>query len=383
MKRYLFTPGPTPVPPEVLLEMAHPIIHHRTAAYSDIFQDVREGLKYVFQTRNEVLVLASSGTGAMEAAVTNLLCKGDRVLVVRGGKFGERWAEICTAYGVEPVNIDVEWGRAVDPVVVERALTDQPDIKAVLLQASETSTGVMQPVRELAMITRERENTFIAVDAISGLGVFDLPMDEWGLDVVVSGSQKAFMLPPGLAFIALSEKAWRFNKISDLPKYYFDLAKEKKQAEKNQSAYTPAVSLIVGLKRSLDMIREEGLEGLFARHSMLAKASRAAMKALGLQLLAEESPSSAVTVVKSPPGIDAQDVIKICREKFGVVLAGGQGGLKGKVFRIGHMGYVDKFDIVAAVSAIEMALSELGFDVKLGAGVAAAQAVFEGERRNM
>ena len=256
-KTLLLTPGPTPVPEDVLEAMARPMIHHRHEPFRAVIEKVKQDLKVLFQTKNDVLILGSTGTGAMEGAVSNLLSRGDKAIVVRGGKFGERWGEICEAYGVQTIPVDVEWGKAVDAGQVRTALDQAPDAKAVLLQASETSTGVKHPVREIADLVAARENTVIVVDAITALGVFDIPTDTWKLDVVVTGSQKALMLPPGLAFACLSEKAWRLAKESDLPKYYFDFAKEKKNLEKNQTAYTSSVSLIMGLEASLERIKQE------------------------------------------------------------------------------------------------------------------------------
>jgi aspartate aminotransferase-like enzyme len=253
-KKYLFSPGPTMLPPEVLLKMAEPMMHHREPEFEKIFAEVREGLKYLFQTKNEVLIFTSSGTGAMEGAVSNILSKGDKALVVRGGKFGERWGEICKAYGIEFIPIDVEWGRAVSPKKVEEALKSNPSIRAVYTQASETSTGVKHPIREIAEIVRRYDETVIVVDAITGIGVFNIPMDQWGVDVMVSGSQKALMLPPGLSFVALSDKAWRLVERSNLPKFYFDFKKELKSAQKNQNSFTPAISLFVGLRETLNQI---------------------------------------------------------------------------------------------------------------------------------
>ena len=372
-KKYLlFAPGPSPIPPKVLLAMAEPIIHHRAPAYIKVLEEVREGLKYLFQTKNEVLIFASSGTGAMEGAVTNTLCAGDKALVVQGGKFGERWANICKGYGVHAKIIHVEWGRAVDPEMIKKALEVEPTIKAVFIQASETSTGVRHPVKEIAGIVKNYENTILIVDAITGIGVFDLPTDKWNLDILVGGSQKALMLPPGLAFAALTDKAWRFIEKSTLPKFYFDFRKELKNIKDNQSAYTPAVSLVIGLREVLRMIKEEGLEHVFARTARMAKATREAMKALGLQLFAPDSPSDAVTAVVAPQGIDGQKVVKVLREKHNITIAGGQDQAKGKIFRIAHFGYMDTYDIVTAVAAVELALKELGHPVELGKGVKAA-----------
>ena len=372
-KKYLlFAPGPSPIPPKVLLAMAEPIIHHRAPAYVKVLEEVREGLKYLFQTKNEVLVFASSGTGAMEGAVSNTLCAGDKALVVQGGKFGERWAQICNAYGVHAKIIHVEWGRAVDPDLIRKALEVEPTIKAIFIQASETSTGVKHPVREIAEIVKNYETTILVVDAITGVGVFDLPTDKWNLDIVVGGSQKALMLPPGLSFVVLSDKAWSFVEKSTLPKYYFDFKKELKNIKSNQSAYTPAVSLVVGLREVLRQIKEEGLENVFARTERMARATREAMKALGLQLFAPDSPSNAVTAVIAPAGIDGQKVVKVLREKHNITIAGGQDQAKGKIFRIAHFGYMDTYDIVSVVSAVEMILKELGYVVELGRGVKAA-----------
>jgi aspartate aminotransferase-like enzyme len=375
-KYYLLAPGPTPIPPDVLLAMAEPIIHHRTPAYEKLLQGVREDLQYLFQTRQEVLIFAASGSGAMEGAVTNTLCAGDKAIVISGGKFGERWGNICKAYGVKAQVFSVEWGQAIDPGVIEKALQQDPSIKAVFTQATETSTGVLYPIREIASIVARFPGTLMVVDAVSHLGAVELPMDEWKLDVVVAGSQKAIMLPPGLAFAALSDKAWGFTEKSTLPKFYFDFRKELKSLKKNQSAYTPAVSLVIGLAASLKRIRQEGLENVFNRHAILAKATREAMKALGLSLFAPKSFSNAVTAVLAPSGVDAEKVVKILGSKHNLTIAGGQDQAKGKIFRIAHLGYVDRFDVITAVSAVELTLKELGAKVDLGKGVAAAIEVF-------
>lgn len=374
-KKYLFSPGPTMLPPEVLLKMAEPIMHHREPEFEKIFSEIREGLKYLFQTKNEVLTFTSSGTGAMEGAVSNLLSKGDKALVVRGGKFGERWGEICKAYGIEFIPIDVEWGRAVDLEEIRKILKSDRHIRAVYTQASETSTGVKHPIKEIAEVVRKYDDTILVVDAITGIGVFDIPMDAWGLDVVISGSQKALMLPPGLAFAALSDKAWKFVGRSDLPKYYFDFKKELKSAQKNQSSYTPAISLFVGLRETLSMIRREGLEGVFRRHEKLASATRAAVKALGLELFAPETPSNALTAVKIPEGINGLKLQDLFFEKFGITVAEGQDRAKGKIIRIAHLGYYERLDMVMVISALEMLLKEMGYAFELGTGIKAAEEV--------
>jgi aspartate aminotransferase-like enzyme len=374
MAKYrLLTPGPVAVPERVLLAMAQTLLHHRAPAFLPLLQEVREGLRRVFQTSGDVLILASSGTGAMEAAVANLLDRGQRAVVVRGGKFGERWGELCVAFGVEPVYVDVTWGQAVRPEQVRAAFEAAPDAAALLVQASETSTGVYHPIRELAAVVRERPECLIVVDGISGVGVHDLRTDEWGLDVVVSGSQKSWLLPPGLAFVALSERAERVLQRTRNPRYYFDLRRELKNQRSNQTAWTPAVSLIVGLRESLRMILDEGLESVLARHKALAEATRAAMQALGLELLAPDSPSYACTAVCVPEGIDGEALVKHLRDKYALTLAGGQDQLSGRIFRIGHMGDVDAFDALTAISAVEMGLADLGYPVKLGEGTRTAQ----------
>ncbi len=374
-KKYLFSPGPTMLPPEVLLKMAEPIMHHREPEFEKLFAEIREGLKYLFQTKNEVLIFTSSGTGAMEGAVSNILSKGDKALVIRGGKFGERWGEICKAYGIEFIPIDVDWGRAVDPKQIQKALDSNPSIRAVFTQASETSTGVRHPIREIADIVRKHAETVLVVDAITGIGVFSLPMDEWWIDALISGSQKALMLPPGLAFAALSDKAWKLVERSDLPKFYFNFKKELKSAEKNQNSFTPAISLFVGLRESLNLIRKEGLEGVFQRHEKLAEATRAAVKALGLGLYAPDSPSNALTAVKVPEGIQGSKLKTLFFEKFGITVAGGQDRAKGKIIRIAHLGYYERLDMVMVISALEMLLKDMGYQFELGTGVKAAEEI--------
>jgi aspartate aminotransferase-like enzyme len=378
MKRYLMTPGPTPVAPETQLAMAQPILHHRSPQFMEILGGVREDLKYLFQTQQEVLIFAATGTGAMEGAVTNTLSAGDTALVVDGGKFGERWTELCTVYGVKVDRIAVEWGRAVDPQEVARRLDASPGIKAVFVQANETSTGVQHPVQELAQVVRTRPGTILVVDAISALGGYELPMDAWQIDVLVAGSQKAMMLPPGLAFAALSPKAWEFVKTSTLPKYYFDFTKQLKSQEKNQTAYTSAVSLILGLQEVLHRIRQEGLEQIFARNRRLAAATKAAMRALGLKLYAQDNPSVVLTAVQAPPGVDGQKVVAELRKK-GIWIAGGQSQAKGKIFRIAHMGYIDNLDLLGTIAGLEGVLNQLGYRVELGAGVKAAQEILSKE----
>ena len=373
MKRYLMAPGPTPIPVEALLAMSKPILHHRAPEYEQIFSEVRQGLKFLFQTSTEVLVFASSGTGGMEGAVVNTLSAGDKALVVRGGKFGERWGEICQAYGVNFEALDVEWGTSVDPGLIEAALKKDPSIKAVLVTHSETSTGTLNDLQAIAEIVSQTPALLIA-DVVTSLGVTDVPVDAWKIDVAAAGSQKGLMLPPGLAFCSASEKAWAMVVQSKLPKFYFDFAREKKNIEKNQNAWTPAVSLLMALRETLALIKEEGLSGVFARHDRLARATRAGAVALGLELYSK-SPTPAVTAVKAPPGIEGGAIVKTLRTKHGITIAGGQSQLKGKIFRISHMGYVDTYDIVTAISALELTLAGLGYPVELGKGVQAAEAI--------
>lgn len=375
-KKYLLSPGPTMVPETVLARMSEPMIHHRTPQFSAIFAEVKKDLKYLFQTKKEVLILSSSGTGAMESAICNLFSKGDKVLFVNGGKFGERWGQIASTFDLEAVEFKVEWGHSANVNDVKELLDNDPEIKGVLVQASETSTTVAHPVRELAALTKDRE-TLLVVDGITSVGVMDLPMDDIGVDVMISGSQKAFMLPPGLAFIALSEKAWRFADRSDLPKFYFDLKKENKNqiAGKDTTAYTPAVSLIIGLAEVLKIVRKEGLANLFKRHETLARATRAAVKALGLELLAEDMPAESATGAYLPEKIDGREFIRFLRDEMGITMAGGQDHLTGRIIRFAHLGYYDTFDVIIAIAAIEMALDRFGHSVELGKGVAAAQKV--------
>lgn len=379
LKRYLLAPGPTPVPPEVLLAMARPMIHHRAPEFDKLFSEVREDLKWLFQTRNDVLILASSGTGGMEGAVSNFLSPGDKAISINGGKFGERWTKLCKAFGAQVHEIKVEWGRAVDPQAVADQLKKDPGIKAVYVQASETSTGVAHDVRALAEIVRAHEETILVVDAITALGVLDLKTDAWGLDVVITGSQKALMLPPGLAFVSASEKAWRLADKAKNAAFYFNLKKERDSQQKNQTAYTPAVSLILGLKEVLNILKGEGLEAIFARHALLARAMREGVRAAGLSLFPKERPSDALTAIAAPDGVDGQGVYKNLRTQYGMTAAGGQDHLKGKIFRISHMGYIDSFDVITALAAVEMTIKGLGHPVKLGSGVAKAQEIFMGK----
>ncbi len=376
MKKYqLMAPGPTPVPSEVLLAMAQPIIHHRTPEYEALFVEVRAGLKRLVRTSQEVIPLACSGTGAMEAALVSTLSAGDTVVVVSAGKFGERWLELGRAYGLEIVELTAPYGETVTAARLAETLAAHPRATAVLTQHSETSTGVLHDVRGYAAVTRGT-GAILVVDAVSSLGIADLQMDAWGLDVVVSGSQKGLMLPPGLGFCALSDKAWAMNTTSRLPKYYFDLAAERRTVVKNEAHFTPAVSIVIGLRTVLEMLDREGLANVFKRHDRLARATRAGAEALGLGLFCKATPSPAVTAVIAPPGLDSEQIVTAYSKTHNITIAGGQGEMKGRIFRLGHMGYAAEFDVIVALAALEQVLADLGQPVDFGAGVRGAQKVF-------
>ncbi len=375
LKRYLLAPGPTPVPPEVLLSMAMPIIHHRAPDFLPILDSAKKGLQWLFQTKNDVLILSSTGTGGMVGAVNNFFNPGEKVLVLNGGKFGERWTKICQAYGLKVDELMVEWGYAVNPADVEAALKKDPDIKAVFVQATETSTGVYHDIEGLGKVIKKYENTLFIVDAISALVAQDLRTDEWGVDVMIGGSQKGLMLPPGLAFVSVSEKAWKKNGSSKMPRFYFNFKKERENLAKNQTNFTSAVTLIIGLNEAIRMLQKEGLENVFKRHATLAHATREAVKAMGLGIYSKESPSNSVTAIEAPQGIDGQQIYKMLREKYGITGAGGQDKAKGKIFRLAHLGYADIFDVITGIAALEMVLKELGYALKLGTGVAKAQEI--------
>ncbi|MGE5819158.1 MAG: pyridoxal-phosphate-dependent aminotransferase family protein [Deltaproteobacteria bacterium] len=373
IKQYLLSPGPTPIPNEVSLAMSETMIHHRTPQFNKVFEEARQGLKKLFGTKNDVLMLASSGTGAMEASIANLFSPGDKVLVVNGGKFGERWLNISNAYGLNPIDLKVEWGKAVRVEEIEKQLKAHPDLQGVMVQASETSTTALHPVKEIAKLTKN--GPLFIVDGVTAVGVVPIPVDEWGIDVLVTGSQKALMLPPGLGFIALSDRAWEKTKKAKLPRFYFDLNLERKNQQKGSGAFTPAVSLIFGVRASLEMIEHEGLNRVYARHARMSRATRAAALALGLKLLAPDDPSPAATGIFLPQGIDADRVLEYLRDHMNVVLAEGQDQLKGKVIRIAHVGYMGAFDVITAIAALEMALRKFGAEIPFGRGVAAAQEV--------
>ncbi len=375
-KYYLLSPGPTPVPETVLSAAAEPIIHHRTPEFSNIFMETVEGLKFIFGTKEDVHILTSSGTGAMETAVVNLLSPGDKVITINGGKFGERWGNICKAYGVDYREIMLEpWGKDFAKEELAAELKANPGIKAVFAGLSETSSGAVFDVQGFGEVVAKTE-AILVIDGISGVGATPCPMDEWKVDVLVSGSQKSFMIPPGLAYIAFSPKAWKLVETSRLPKFYFDIRKSKKNLSQKTTPWTPGVSLVIQQKKALDIIRSMGLDNLFGHHRILGDAARAAMKALGLTLFAER-PGNILTCVRVPENIDGIKLVKIMQGKYMAYIAGGQDPYKGKIFRIAHLGYMGGFDIMTALSALEMTLSDLGYPFEAGSGLKAAQAVLK------
>jgi serine---pyruvate transaminase len=378
LKRYVMTAGPTPLPPEVSQVMAEPILYHRAPAFIDVYARCLEGLKGVFQTKGDVLTFASSGSGAMESAVANLVRRGQPALVASCGKFGERWAELCDAFGAQLVHLEAGWGNRVEPDQLERVLEESPGVDVVFTTLSETSTGVVNDVRALTEVAH-RHDALLVVDAVSGLGAVPIAQDEWGVDVVVSGSQKALMCPPGLGFASANERALERAASQEHPTYYFDWAQTAKGQRKDppDSPFTPAVTLFRALDVALGMIEREGLEQVFDRHRLLGAATREAARALELELLGpEDENANVVTAIKLPDSIDGAKVPKLMRDKYGITIAGGQGRLKGKIARIAHCGYFGAFDIVTTVAAFEMTLRELGHPVELGSGVGAAQGVF-------
>jgi aspartate aminotransferase-like enzyme len=369
IKQLLLAPGPTPVPSRVRLAMAQPMFHHRTPQFSALFGEVRKQLQELFQTEQDVLMLASSGTGAMEASVNNCFAPGDEIVFVNGGKFGERWGKLATTFGLKPIEIRVEWGRAVRPDQIEQALSEHPNAKGVLLQASETPPPPASNRSDRRSPQDER-----ATRGITAVGVYSIPMDKWGIDVLITGSQKALMLPPGLALLALSARAWERVEQTKQPRFYFDLPRERTNQAKNTTAWTPAISLVIGLQEALTMMQEEGWDNVYARHERLARATRAAGTALGMRLVAPDNPSPAVTGLYTPESVDGGKLFSYLRDKMKVVFAGGQDQLKGKIIRIAHLGYIGAFDTITAVAALEMALKHFGHPVELGRGVGAAQA---------
>jgi aspartate aminotransferase-like enzyme len=379
MKKYhLLAPGPTPIPPEVLQALSRPILHHRTPEFEALFGRVRAGLARLCETTSEVIVLAASGTGAMEAAVVNLCSPGDLAIVVRCGKFGERWVDICQAFGVRVHVLDAPYGESVSAERLADALHAHPAARVVLATHSETSTGVLEDIEGYARLTRERD-TLLVVDAVSSFGAAACPMDVWGVDVLVTGSQKGLMCPPGLAFVTLSERAWAAAERATCPKLYWDLQTERRWQAKGQAQYTPAVSLLMGLDVAVGLLLAEGLPQVYRRHERLARATRAGTEALGLPLFARATPSPAVTAVVAPAGVDGEAVVRAYGEQHNITIAGGQGEMKGKIFRFAHLGYVDDSDVIVGLAALERVLARLGFPVEYGAAVGAAQRVLAKE----
>ena len=378
VKQYLMTAGPTPLPPAVSQVMAEPIQYHRAPAFVEVYARCLERLRLPFETAGDVLCFAASGSGAMESAVANLTRPGEPALVASCGKFGERWKELADAYQAATVHHDAGWGQKVEPAELDRVLSENPSVDVVFTTLSETSTGVVNDVRTLTEVAHGHA-AMIVVDAVSGLGAVPIPQDEWGVDVVVSGSQKALMCPPGLGFASASEQA--LERAANAPggRYYFDWAKTAKGQRKDppDSPFTPAVSIFMALDVALAMIEREGLDEVFARHALLGRATREATKALELELFGpDDDGANVVTAIRMPEAIDGSKLPRLMRDRYGVTIAGGQNQLKGKIARIAHCGYFGAFVIVTTISALEMSLVELGHELDLGAGVGAAQRVF-------
>jgi aspartate aminotransferase-like enzyme len=373
-KRYLFTPGPTPVPPEVLAATAEPMLHHRGPDFRIVYERTLGRLKEVFRTENEVLLFAASGTGTMESALVNLCSPGERVCVVTAGAFGDRWASIAGALGCEVDRLAYEWGESPSADDLASRLAER-ESRVVLMTQSETSTGVVADVRGLAAAASSAGAVSV-VDAVSSLGAVPLETDEWGVDVVVSGSQKALMSPPGLALVSVSQRAWDAR--GTLPRFYFDWERTRKAQEIFDAAFTPAVSLVKGLDVALGLLLDGGLDAAFEHHVRLGRACREGIKAMGLELFSPDDDSAAVvTAVRTPEGVDAGELLRLLRDRHGVTLAPGQGPLKGKIFRIGHIGYFDIFDIATALSAVELALTELGAEIERGVATTRAFEAYE------
>jgi aspartate aminotransferase-like enzyme len=375
MKQRLLTPGPTPVPEDTLLELAKPVFYHRSAEFRKLLEEVTDDLKYVFRTKNAVFTLTASGTGGMEAAVVNCVAPGKKMICLISGRWGERWRNIGKAFGIEVISVEVPYGEAMPPGRLAEAMKDHPDAMAVSATLSETSTGVVNDIKSLGKLVAATPAVFL-LDTISGLGVMECQTDDWHIDVNVTGSQKALMLPPGLAFVSVSDKAWKVIEANPAPQtFYFDLKKYRSNLVQFDTPFTPAHSLIRGLKLSLKRLRAEGIENVWARHARNAAAARAGIQALGLELFAKQ-PGDGLTVAKAPPGIDSTTILSKLEKQYGLKLANGQDTLKGKIIRLAHMGYIDYFEILAALAGLELVLIELGHKVEPGAAMTAAQKVF-------
>jgi len=375
-KQRLLTPGPTPLYPPALHAMMASDVHHRTEDFRKSYRSCLADLKEVMGTSGDVLMFCSSGTGVMDATVSNLLSRGDKVVVCVAGKFGERWAEIAKAYGLDANVITMPYGQVVSPQQVQEALDKEPATKAVFIQASETSTGAAHDIRSIAAIVGKTP-AILVVDAITGLGTMPLDIDGWGLDVVIGGSQKAFMIPPGLAFLSISAKAWKLAETATLPHFYFNFKKEKKSGDAGESSWTPSTALILAMAEALRYVKSIGMAKLVENAELLAEATRAAVQRLGLELFSASSPGSSVTAVKAPAGMDSSVIVKEFKTRFGAVIANGQGSMKGQIFRIAHLGYFDFADLFAVVAALEIILNANGYKVAYGTGVAAVQEVYE------
>lgn len=377
MKHRLMTPGPTPVPEETLLDLARPVFFHRSAEFKQILTEVEAELQYLFCTRQPVVVLTSSGTGAMEAAVSNCLPPGSKAICLIAGRWGERWRNLCKAFGVEPIIVSVPYGKAVQPEQLKQALADHPDARAVFATLSETATGVGHDIEAFGKLVAPTPAILI-VDAISGLGVMECRTDDWHIDICVTGSQKAMMLPPGLAFAAVSDKAWKqIESNTGRRVFYFDLIKYRDKLKESDTPFTPGHTLIRALLLSLKKIHAEGIENSWARHARNAAAARAGLQGMGLELFAER-PVNGLTVAKVPAGIDGSALLSKLEKQYGLKIAGGQDTLKGKIIRLAHMGHIDQFDILAAIAGLELVLKEMGHPIKIGSGLTAAQAVWAG-----
>jgi serine---pyruvate transaminase len=377
MKFRLLTAGPTPVPEETLLELAKPVNYHRTPEFRQILAEVLQDLQYIYCTKNQVVPLTSSGTGGLEAAVVNCLPPGSKAICLIAGRFGERWRSLCKAFAIEAVSVTVPYGQSVQPEQLRLALADHPDTLAVFSTLSETSTGAGHDVAAFGQLITPTRALHV-VDAISGLGTMECRVDEWHIDICVTGSQKALMLPPGLAFLSVSEKAWKLIDKNPSPRtFYFDLKKARAKLESSDTPFTPAHTLIRALRTSLQKIRAEGIENIWKRQARTAAAARAGFKAMGLEIFADQ-PVDGLTVVKVPEGIDGLALLNKLEKQYGLKLAGGQDNLKGKIIRLAHMGYIDQFDVLAGLAGVELVLNEMGFLVEPGAGLAAAQKVLMG-----
>jgi aspartate aminotransferase-like enzyme len=374
-KQRLLTPGPTPLYPPALHAMMASDIHHRTEEFRNVYKAALTDLKEVYGTSNDVLCFAASGTGAMDASVSNLFSPGDKVIVCTAGKFGERWVEIAKAYCLDATVLKAEYGDVVTPDRIEAALKGAPATKGVFIQASETSTGAEHDVETIAGIVKKTDAIFV-VDAITGIGTMPLDIDGWGLDVVIGGSQKAFMIPPGLAFLSVSPKAWKLADAATLPHYYFSLKKEKKSADANDSSWTPATSLILALGEALKYVKKVGMPNLIENAQLLARGTREACQELGLEVFARR-PGSSVTAVKAPAGMDSKVIVKGFKERFGAIIANGQGSMEGQIFRMAHLGYFDFADMFGIIAGLELILRANGHGVELGKGVAAVQRIYE------